>query len=169
MAVVPRVIVHKRCSVGHSSDLISIIPPRHNPVSQCKTHQQTLLTSVGVLWTLPKGLAHTHWKEITSSCRHCSKFFNRHYLQEVLVDLTNCCWCVCVCVCGGGWGVHIWGIWAVKKLSRMSKQETQLTQTYGALSKCVFLSHEKLSKIRGWYIRRLITLKEPFNDRRGLL
>ena len=104
MAVVPRVIVHKRCSVGHSSDLISIIPPRHNPVSQCKTHQQTLLTSVGVLWTLPKGLAHTHWKEITSSCRHCSKFFNRHYLQEVLVDLTNCCWCVCVCVCVCVWG-----------------------------------------------------------------
>ena len=102
MTVVPRVIVHKRCSVGHSSDLISIVPPRHNPVSQCKTQQQNLLTSVGVLWTFPKGLAHTHWKEITSSCRHCSKFFKRHYLQEGLVDLRNGCWC-------GGGGVYIYG------------------------------------------------------------
>ena len=163
MTVVPRVIVHKRCSVGHSSDLISIVPPRHNPVSQCKTQQQNLLTSVGVLWTFPKGLAHTHWKEITSSCRHCSKFFKRHYLQEGLVDLRNGCWC------GGGGYIYIRGIWAVKKLSRMSKQETQLTRTHGAFAKCVFLEHEKLSKIRGWCIRWLITLREPFNDRRGLL
>lgn len=31
MTVIPRVIVHKRRSIGHAGNLISIIPPRHYP------------------------------------------------------------------------------------------------------------------------------------------
>ena len=34
MTVIPCVIVHKRRSIGHASNLISIIPPRHNPGKQ---------------------------------------------------------------------------------------------------------------------------------------
>jgi hypothetical protein len=30
MTVVPCVIIHKCCSIGHPSNLISIIPPRHH-------------------------------------------------------------------------------------------------------------------------------------------
>ena len=34
MAIIPRVVVHKSCSVGHSSYLISIIPPGHDPAEE---------------------------------------------------------------------------------------------------------------------------------------
>ena len=31
MAVIPSVIVHKCCSICHTSNLISVVPPRHDP------------------------------------------------------------------------------------------------------------------------------------------
>lgn len=30
VAVVPRVVVHQRGSVGHAGDLVSVVPPRHH-------------------------------------------------------------------------------------------------------------------------------------------
>ena len=31
MTVIPSVIVHKCCSICHASNLISVVPPRHDP------------------------------------------------------------------------------------------------------------------------------------------
>ena len=44
MTVIPCVIVHKRRSIGHASNLISIIPPRHNPGMQKNSDQQYRLS-----------------------------------------------------------------------------------------------------------------------------
>lgn len=39
MTVIPCVIVHKRRSIGHASNLITIIPPGHNPGKQKDSDQ----------------------------------------------------------------------------------------------------------------------------------
>lgn len=48
MTVIPRVIVHKRRSIGHASDLISIIPPRHHPGLKMITFH-TKLTEIKII------------------------------------------------------------------------------------------------------------------------
>lgn len=31
MRIVPGVVVHERCSVGHSGNLVAVVPPGHDP------------------------------------------------------------------------------------------------------------------------------------------
>ena len=41
MAIIPGVVVHKSCPVGHSSYLISIIPPGHDPAEEKQKYRFT--------------------------------------------------------------------------------------------------------------------------------
>ena len=49
MAVIPSVIVHECCSICHTSNLISVVPPRHDPERRTVPSYTTWKTSKSVI------------------------------------------------------------------------------------------------------------------------
>ena len=49
MAVIPSVIVHKCCSICHASNLISVVPPRHDPERRTIPSYITWKTSKSII------------------------------------------------------------------------------------------------------------------------
>ena len=63
MRVIPRIVIHQCSTVGHSGDLVSVIPPRHDARIVLGVLPQPVVSFTEVVNNLP-GSKHRHKTEL---------------------------------------------------------------------------------------------------------